>query len=116
MITGPGFIVFRMFICSSYELSNLPVKSLLFPLFDQLPARWADSALPEQVAEDAKDTSPNSPPIAALPLPFTVLLRAAPPCLIMPGASLRPAIAAARLAIVCGFALGGALRAFFVVA
>jgi|SRR5262245_24039147 len=87
-----------------------------FPHFDQLPARWANSALPEQVAEDAKETSPNSLPIAAPPLPLTVLLRAAPPCLIRPGASHRPAIAAARLAAVCGFALGGAQRAFFVVA
>src|SRR5262249_61230978 len=30
MITELSFIVFRMFICSSYELSNLPVKSLFF--------------------------------------------------------------------------------------
>jgi len=76
----------------------------------------ADSALPEQVAEDAKKTSPNSTPIAAPRFPLTVLVRAAAPCLIRPEASLRPAIAAARLATVCGFAVGGALRAFFVVA
>src|SRR5262245_25909445 len=87
-----------------------------FPLIDQLPARWANSALPEQVAEDAKETSPNSPPIAAPPFPLTVLLRAALPCLIRPRASLRPAITVARLATVCGFAVGWALRSFFVVA
>jgi hypothetical protein len=33
MITGLVFTVFRMSICSSYELSNLPVKSLLFLTF-----------------------------------------------------------------------------------
>jgi len=36
--------------------------------------------------------------------------------MIRPGTSLRPAIAVARLANVCGFAVGGALRSFFVVA
>jgi hypothetical protein len=50
---------------------SYPLFNNFSPLFDQLLARWAYSALPEHVAEDAKETSANSPPVDAAQFPFT---------------------------------------------